>query len=62
MEALNFSVQTVTTVGYSNWMPAGVSPGDPRVFWVKVISLPTMLAGAALFTITIAILVEMFKA
>ena len=49
VEALNFSVQTVTTVGYGNWKPAEVDEKAPRVFWVKVISIPTMLAGAAAF-------------
>lgn len=58
VEALNFSVQTVTTVGYGNWKPAAVEEWDARVFWVKVISIPTMLAGALAFGLLVSALFE----
>ena len=56
VEGLYFSVQTVTTVGYGNWQPS--TANDAQVFWVKVISIPTMLAGASLFAAAIAVAVE----
>lgn len=56
VDGLYFSVQTVTTVGYGNWQPS--TSTDTQVFWVKVISIPTMLAGASLFAAAIAVAVE----
>ncbi len=61
VDGLNFSVQTLTTVGYGNWKPAGVADDDARVFWVKAISIPTMVVGAFLFSLTVAVIVELFK-
>ncbi|MGH7411546.1 MAG: ion channel [Candidatus Methylomirabilis sp.] len=61
VEALNFSVQTVTTVGYGNWKPAAVEEHDARVYWVKVISMPTMLAGAVAFGLLVSALFEATK-
>ena len=58
VDAFYFSIQTVTTVGYGNWIPVGVSEGDPRIFWVKVLSLPAMLIGAVLFTVAISRLIS----
>ena len=58
VEALNFSVQTVTTVGYGNWKPAAVEEWDAKVFWAKVISIPTMIAGALAFGLLINALFE----
>jgi hypothetical protein len=56
VDGLYFSVQTVTTVGYGNWQP--LTARDTQVFWVKAISIPTMLAGASLFAAAIAVAVE----
>jgi hypothetical protein len=58
VEALNFSVQAVTTVGYGNWKPAAVEEKDTRVLWVKVISIPTMLAGPLAFGLLVSALFE----
>jgi hypothetical protein len=54
-EALYFSVQTVTTVGYGNWQ-AGLKDKDPRVMATKVIAIPAMLGGAFTFTLIISAL------
>ena len=51
IEALNFSIQTVTTVGYGNW-EAGLS--GKALLDLKLDSLPTMLVGAALFALVIS--------
>jgi hypothetical protein len=66
MEALYFSVQTVTTVGYGNWEPVWVRDMSrtaflTRVFRVKVISIPTMLIGAALFAAAVALATEIYR-
>ena len=62
VDAPYFSVQTVTTVGYGNWWPPDVKESDPRLFWVKIISIPRMVAGAALFVAAVAIGVNWLKA
>lgn len=55
VEALNFSIQTVTTVGYGNWdQPRVFSERVPqdwelRIFATKTMSLPVMLFGALIF-------------
>jgi hypothetical protein len=61
VEALNCSVQTVTTVGYGNWEPAGIADRAQKVFWVKVLSLPLMVFGAALFAAAIAVAIDLSK-
>lgn len=53
IEALNFSIQTVTTVGYGNWS-TGLADGDARIVRLKLVSLPTMIVGAALFALVVA--------
>lgn len=53
IEALNFSVQTVTTVGYGNW-DTGLSANAPELRWLKIISIPTMLVGALLFGLVVS--------
>lgn len=55
IEAANYSVQTVTTVGYGNWVPPGIPENDPRILMVKLLSLPFMLSGPLLFGTTIGI-------
>lgn len=55
VEALNFSFQTITTVGYGNWVPANVAANDQRVFLVKILSLPFMLVGGGIFAVIVGI-------
>lgn len=44
IETLNYSLQTITTVGYGNWVPAGWDISDTeirnRILYVKAISVP----------------------
>lgn len=58
-EALNYSFQTITTVGYGNWVPVGWDASKPelqeRILYVKAISVPFMLVGGSLFAIVIGI-------
>lgn len=54
VEAANYSVQTVTTVGYGNWVPPGVPEDDPRILIMKLISVPFMLSGPLLFGTVVA--------
>ncbi len=60
IETLNYSLQTITTVGYGNWVPAGwdVKQTDLQncILYVKAISVPFMIVGGALFAILIGIL------
>jgi len=60
IETLNYSFQTITTVGYGNWVPSGwdVKQTDlqNRILYVKAISVPFMLVGGALFAVLIGIL------
>lgn len=76
IEALNYSVQTVTTIGYGNW--SSDSPCDGRVKitipfvgdagkhvsgirLLKLISAIFMLVGAGIFAITLGLAVEWIK-
>ena len=45
IETLNYSLQTITTVGYGNWVPAGWDLKEPFMF-----------VGGALFAVLIGIL------
>lgn len=58
-EALNYSVQTITTVGYGNWVPSSwdMDNGElrKRILYVKALSVPFMLVGGALFAVLIGI-------
>jgi hypothetical protein len=58
-EALNYSVQTITTVGYGNWVPSGWDTDkeelQKRILHVKALSVPFMLVGGALFAVLIGI-------
>ncbi len=61
IETLNYSFQTITTVGYGNWVPAGwdvIKQTDlqNRILYVKAISVPFMIVGGALFAVLIGIL------
>jgi hypothetical protein len=53
VEALNFSIQTITTVGYGNWA-TGLADRDPALLMLKLISLPTMIVGPAVFGLAIS--------
>ena len=76
IEALNFSVQTITTVGYGNWVsenppchgkvdvwiPLGAAwVKVPGVLLMKLVSVPFMLVGAGIFAVTIGLAVEWIK-
>lgn len=58
-ETLNYALQTITTVGYGNWVPAGWTIQDTeiqrRILYVKAISVPFMLVGGTLFAILVGI-------
>lgn len=58
-ETLNYALQTITTVGYGNWVPAGWNVEDmaiqKRILYVKAISLPFMLVGGTLFAVLVGI-------
>ena len=55
VEAFNYSIQTVTTVGYGNWenprVLSSLAPRDRelRIFATKAMSIPVMLFGALFF-------------
>ena len=55
IESRNFAAQTITTVGYGNWVPRSVADDDVRVLAVKAVSIPFMLTGAVLFSLTIGV-------
>ena len=72
IEALNYSVQTVTTIGYGNWvsdtapcngrqvqLPFGSSV--PGVLVMKAVSVFFMMVGAIFFAVTIGLAVELIK-
>lgn len=58
-ETLNFSLQTITTVGYGNWIPVGWDVKgaaiQQRILYAKAISLPFMLVGGTLFALLVGI-------
>ncbi len=71
IDALNYSVQTVTTVGYGNWVSSDPPCDVPMEFYIplgdvkvsgvllmKLVSLPFMLVGAGVFAVTIGLVVE----
>ena len=58
IEALNYSAQTVTTVGYGNWVPTHWNFQEDsrlhqRVLFMKLLSVPFSLIGAFVFSVTI---------
>ena len=59
IEALNYSLQTITTVGYGNWVPASWDTSkqelQTRILYVKAISVPFMLVGGSVFAVLIGI-------
>lgn len=60
-EAVNYATQTVTTVGYGNWVPAGMPPADPRILAMKFASVPFMIFGATLFSAIIGIVANLIS-
>src|SRR5262249_424375 len=57
IEALNFSVQTVTTVGYGNWdngLANDATHDGVTLKRLKLLSIPTMLVGALLFGLVVS--------
>jgi len=60
IEAFNYSLQTITTVGYGNWVPASWDTSkeelQTRILYVKAISVPFMLVGGSLFAVLIGII------
>ena len=59
IEALNYSAQTITTVGYGNWVPSWWDLDKPelrsRVLRMKLLSVPFALFGATFFGLAIGI-------
>jgi hypothetical protein len=55
-EAFNYSVQTITTIGYGNWVPAHVDPRDPRILTMKRLSIPFMLIAGSLFAVLVGVI------
>jgi hypothetical protein len=53
IEGLNYSVQTVTTVGYGNWPLANVRPTEFQFRTLRICTIALMAFGAALFTMVI---------
>jgi len=57
---LNYSLQTITTVGYGNWVPADWNLGDVEIqhciLYVKALSVPVMLVGGGLFAVLIGVI------
>jgi Ion channel len=62
IESLNYSVQTATTVGYGDWIPAGTHAGDPKLVAVRAFSIFLMLGGATFFTVTVGVLTTWYQA
>ena len=60
-EAAYYAAQTVTTVGYGNWVPKGVDAQDPRILEMKLVSVPFMLLGATLFAVIIGIVANLIS-
>jgi hypothetical protein len=58
IEGLNYSVQTVTTVGYGNWVPDRLQATFPQMLYMKRFSVYLMLAGATMYTLAIGMLVN----
>ena len=60
IEAFNYSLQTITTVGYGNWVPASWDTSNEelqtRILYVKAISVPFMLVGGSLFAVLVGII------
>jgi len=61
IEAANYALQTITTVGYGNWVPASWDPVNDkelqnRILYVKAVSVPFMLVGGSLFAVLVGII------
>ena len=59
IEALNYSAQTVTSVGYGNWVPTWWKESDEgfhrRIILMKMASVPFALIGAGFFAFMIGL-------
>ncbi len=63
IEAANYAIQTVATVGYGNWVPPKVEraaqqqdkDAQDKILSMKAYSLIFMLAGGALFAATVGV-------
>jgi hypothetical protein len=61
IEASNCALQTITTVGYGNWVPASWDPVNDdelqtRILYVKAVSVLFMLVGGSLFAVVVGII------
>jgi hypothetical protein len=65
VEGLNYSTQTVTTVGYGNWVPSQCRMDDPivqrKILKMKSLSIPYMIFGVLYFTFGIGIIVNVIS-
>lgn len=67
IEAANYAVQTVTTVGYGNWVPPSVEQAaqhqdanaQDKILRMKGFSVVFMLAGGALFAASVGVINEL---
>ncbi len=59
IEDFNYSVQTITTIGYGNWVPTDWNLTDAekrmRILNVKALSILFMLVGGSLFVVLLGI-------
>jgi hypothetical protein len=55
IEGFNYSVQTVTTVGYGNWAPSEIAFTDPRLVTMKEFSIVLMLFGTGFWSVFIGV-------
>jgi len=51
-----YAAETLTTVGYGNWIPPGIPEGDYRVYRMKGLSIYYMYFGASLFALLIGLI------
>jgi hypothetical protein len=58
VEGFNFSVQTVTTVGYGNWPIQNTPPtyGESQFYELREYSIFLMIAGASLFSMIVGMI------
>ena len=62
IEGAYYSMQTITTVGYGNWVPTNLEEKkdkiDAKILNIKLISVPFMFFGAALFATLVGLVVH----
>jgi hypothetical protein len=61
IEGLYYSVQTVTTVGYGDWIPLRMTRDDPRILAMRTFSIFLMLGGTTFFTVSIGVLTTWYQ-